>query len=136
LLELGTRVLGDPERLSRLLEICHNLPEVVVSGDQHLAFCIGKKTFAYYQDDHHGDGVVCINCKSTHERQRELVSRFPDRYLVPAYTGPRGWVALRLDLPEVDWKEVRSLLIEAYRLQAPRRLVGPSDCDPRQDPVL
>jgi hypothetical protein len=93
-----------------------------VSGDQHLTFRIRKKVFAYYLDDHHGDGLVSISCKSTLDRQAELVGRHPDRYYVPDYVGPRGWVALRLDLPEVDWDEVAALVFAAYCIQAPRRL--------------
>jgi hypothetical protein len=119
---LGKRVLGDPERLTQLLHICNHLPEVDVSGDQHIALRIRKKTFAYYLDDHHGDGIVSICCKSTLDRQRELVRRHPDRYYVPDYVGPRGWVALRLDLPTIDWDDVESLVVAAYCLQAPRRL--------------
>jgi hypothetical protein len=115
-------VLGDPERLATLLNLCHAFPEVDVSGDQHIAFRVRKKTFAYYLDDHHGDGIVSICCKSTHDRQAKLVGHHPERYYVPDYVGHRGWVALRLDLPAVDWDEVASLLSAAYRLQAPRRL--------------
>ena len=99
----GKRVLGDPGRLALLLGICEELPEVETSGDQHIAFRVGKKTFAYYQDDHHGDGIVCLNCKSTRDRQAELVEGHPERYCVPDYVGTKGWVALRLDLTEVDW---------------------------------
>jgi hypothetical protein len=119
---LGKRVLGDAKRLARMLAICDALPEIEVSGDQHLALRIRKKTFAWYLDDHHGDGIVSICCKSTLARQRELVARHPDRYYVPDYVGPKGWVALRLDRPIVHWEEVAAVLIEAYRLQAPRRL--------------
>src|SRR5262249_52939026 len=119
---VGNRVLGDPERLAQLLDICEALPEIDVSGEQHIAFRIGKKTFAYYLDDHHGDGMVSICCKSTRERQAELVERHPGRYYVPDYVGPKGWVALRLDLPHVNWAEVTELKFAAYRLQAPRRL--------------
>jgi phosphoribosylglycinamide formyltransferase-1 len=119
---VGKRVLGDSKRLAQLLGICEALPEIKVSGDQHVAFRIRKKTFAYYLDDHHGDGIVSICCKSTFERQAELVGRHPSRYYVPDYVGPKGWVALRLDLPHVDWDEVAGLVFEAYRLQAPRRL--------------
>jgi phosphoribosylglycinamide formyltransferase-1 len=115
-------VLGDPDRLATLLNLCHGLPETDVSGDQHIAFRIRKKIFAYYLDDHHGDGIVSICCKSTLDRQAELVSRHPERYYVPDYVGPRGWVALRLDLADVAWDEVASLMSAAYRLQAPRRL--------------
>lgn len=119
---VGKRVLGDSERLERLLGICEGLPEIEVSGDQHVAFRIRKKTFAWYLDDHHGDGIVAICCKSTLARQAELVARHPDRYYVPDYVGPKGWVALRLDRKSVDWDEVAALLFAAYRLQAPRRL--------------
>jgi hypothetical protein len=119
---VGKRVLGDPERLALLLGICEALPEIDVAGDQHVAFRIRKKTFAYYLDDHHGDGIVSICCKSTPDRRDELVGRHPDRYYQPDYVGPKGWVALRLDLPEVDWDEVASLVFAAYRLQTPRRL--------------
>lgn len=51
---IGIRVLGDPERLAHVLRIAAELPEAEVSGDRHLALRIRKKTFAYYQDDHHG----------------------------------------------------------------------------------
>jgi hypothetical protein len=119
---IGKRVLADPNRVARLLAICQSLPEVDISGDQHLALRVGKKIFAYFLDDHHGDGIVSICCKSTLERQAELVARHPKKYYVPAYVGPRGWVALRLDLAKVDWDEVAGLVFAAYRMQAPRRL--------------
>jgi hypothetical protein len=114
--------LGDPARLARLLELCQPLPEVDLSGEPHIAFKIRKKTFAYYLDNHHGDGIVSICCKSTLDHQRALVDRHPDRYFVPSYVGHQGWVGLRLDLPQVDWSEVQELVFAAYRLQAPRRL--------------
>jgi phosphoribosylglycinamide formyltransferase-1 len=122
-MDVGKRVLGDPERLARLIEICEALPGVEAWGDQHIAFKVRKKTFAYYQDDHHQDGIVSFCCKSTLDRQAELVGRLPMRYFVPDYVGPRGWLALRLDLPEVDWDEVSGLAFAAYRLQAPKRLI-------------
>ncbi len=41
---------------------------------------------------------------------------------MPAYIGPRGWVALRLDIPGVDWNEVAELIRGSYRLVAPQKL--------------
>lgn len=116
------QALGDPARRARLLEICNGLPEIDISGEEHLALRVCGKTFAYYLDDHHGDGIVSVCCKSTRDQQRELVTRHPDRYYAPAYVGPKGWVALRLDLPQLAWDEVADLVFDAYRLQAPRRL--------------
>jgi hypothetical protein len=40
--------LGDSSRLLHLLKLCQSLPEVYLSGDPHIAFRVGKKTFAYY----------------------------------------------------------------------------------------
>jgi phosphoribosylglycinamide formyltransferase-1 len=118
-------VLGDPARLKKLLQLAESLPEVVVElvGEQHLAFKVRKKTLAWYLDSHHGDGIVCLCAKSTLARQAELVAAHPDRYLVPAYVGHQGWVSLRLDQPDLDWGEVTALLLAAYRMQAPKKLV-------------
>ena len=55
------------------------------------------------------------------------MSSDPARFYVPAYLGARGWTALRLDIGKPDWAEVRELLTDAYRLQAPRRLVAQLD---------
>ena len=41
---------------------------------------------------------------------------------MPAYIGPRGWVALRLDIPGVDWNEVSDLVRGSYRLVVPQKL--------------
>jgi hypothetical protein len=118
----GRKPSRDGERRAKLLGFCEALPEIDVSGEQHLAFRVRKRTFAYYLNDHHGDGIVSICCKADGVQQQDLVARAPERYYVPAYLGARGWVALRLDLPEVDWGEVVRLLFNAYRMQAPRRL--------------
>jgi hypothetical protein len=112
----------DRERLAKLLGLCEALPEIDVSGDQHRALRVRGKTFAYYLNDHHGDGIVSICCKATVPHQQDLIARDPEAYYVPAYLGPKGWVALRLDLPRIDWGEVVDLVFNAYRLQAPRRL--------------
>ena len=42
---------------------------------------------------------------------------------VPAYIGPRGWIALRLDRGKVDWDEVTEMVTGSYRQIAPARLV-------------
>ncbi len=47
----------------------------------------------------------------------------PARFYLPAYIGPRGWVALRLDGGQVDWDEVAELVVGSYRLIAPKRLL-------------
>jgi phosphoribosylglycinamide formyltransferase-1 len=114
------------QRLERLVELCKALPEseVDVAGEQHLAFRIRKRIFAYYLFDHHGDGKIAFCCKSSLSDQRRFVKEDPVSFFVPPYLGPKGWIALRLDLDEVDWETVSDLVRRAYQDLAPRKLAA------------
>jgi len=112
-------------RLVRLTKICLAFPQVTrkILG-RHAGFLVGKRTFAYFLNDHHGDGIVAVTCKALPGDNVALVAAQPDRFYLPAYIGPRGWVALRLDVGKVDWEEVRELVLGGYRLVAPKRLAA------------
>ncbi|MEM1180335.1 MAG: MmcQ/YjbR family DNA-binding protein [Acidobacteriota bacterium] len=89
----------------------------------------GRRTFASFADNHHGDGRVAVWVKSTFEEQEARVEVDPETYFVPPYLGPSGWVGCRLDR-DPDWAEVEALLLAGYRLVAPKRalrLVETSD---------
>ena len=86
----------------------------------------GKKTFASFHDNHHGDGRVALWCKATFESQAELVEMNPDVFFVPPYAGPSGWVGIQLDR-KVDWAMVEGLLEAGYRLVAPKRALKQLD---------
>jgi len=90
----------------------------------HAAFLIGKKNFAYFLYDHHGDGIVGVTCKLLPGDNARLVAADPKRFYMPAYIAPKGWVALRLDVGEVDWDEVKGLISGSYQLIAPKRLAA------------
>ena len=111
-------------RLSRLLKRAAKLPEVEISGDQHKSFRIRRKNFAYYLNDHHGDGIVSLCCKASLEEQADLVEADSDKYYIPSYVGAKGWVAIRLDRSRVDWPQVDALLVNANRAQAPKMLAA------------
>jgi len=113
-------------RRTRLVNICESLPEVSVevAGESHLAFRIRKRIFAYYLFDHHGDGIIAFTCKSSMSEQRRLVKDDPITFFVPAYLGSKGWIAIRLDLDEVDWDTVTDLARRAYQELAPRKLAA------------
>jgi hypothetical protein len=112
-------------RRSHLIQICESLPEVTVEPlHEHLKISIRKKTLAYYQFDHHGDGMISLACKSNHNDQRRLIRTDPETFFVPDYLGARGWLGIRLDLPEVDWDAVTDGLRQAYRDLAPKRLAA------------
>jgi len=112
-------------RLTRLTRICLAMPEATreLMG-RHAGFCVRNKKFAYFLDDHHGDGIVGITCKVLPGDNRALIASNPARFYMPAYVGSKGWVGLRLDVGEVDWEEVEELVTHSYRLVAPKRLAA------------
>ncbi len=114
---------AEDKRLTRLTKIALELSETSrqVFGS-HAQFLVRKKTFAYFLDNHHGDGIVGVTCKVLPGENKALVEAQPDRFYMPAYVGPRGWVALRLDRGKIDWDEVKDLLVASYSLMAPKKL--------------
>ena len=120
-----TETPSEDPRLSRLTEICLALPEATRQrSGSHADFLVRKKTFAYYLDDHHGDGIVAVTCKVLPGDNSALVAAQPAKFYLPAYIGPEGWVALRLDVGEIDWDEVTELVVGSYRQVAPKRLAA------------
>ena len=114
---------AEEPRLTRVTEIALALPEATrkIHGS-HAQFLVRKKTFAYFLDNHHGDGIVAVTCKVFPGDNKALVAAQPRRFYLPDYLASKGWVALRLDLGRVDWSEVRDLLLSSYALIAPKRL--------------
>ncbi len=106
-----------------MIRICESLPDVAVARmGEHVRFQVRNKTFAWYTHDEHGDGHIALVCKAEPGEQQALIAMDPDRFYKPAYLGPRGWVAARLDVDKLDWSEIAELALEAYRLVAPKRL--------------
>jgi predicted DNA-binding protein (MmcQ/YjbR family) len=117
-----------PRRVQQILEklsdICVALPEVErrdVNG--HADYRVRGKVFAYFLNNHHGDNIVSVCCKSALGENVDRASREPARFYLPPYIGPRGWFGLRLDGEAIDWSEVRNLVELSYRLVAPKRLM-------------
>ena len=116
--------------LKRVEQICQELAEATSQRHgSHAALLVRKKTFAYYLDNHHGDGIVAIACKVAPGDNQLLAQAQPERFYLPAYIASRGWVALRLDRGEIDWDEVRELLCDSYRRIAPKRLAATVSLD-------
>ena len=115
----------EDERLVRLTKICLALPQTEreIQG-VHASFKVKKKVFAYFLNDHHGDGIVGVVCKVLPGDNAALIKADPKRFYMPAYVGPRGWVGLRLDVGKVDWGEVQELMVGSYQLTAGKRLGG------------
>ena len=115
----------EDRRFTRLTKICLAMPEAETCRQgSHASFLVKKKTFAYFLNNHHGDGIVAVTCKVLPGDNHALVAAQPERFYLPAYLAHKGWVALRLDAGEVDWDEVAELISCGYRLVAPKRLAA------------
>src|ERR1700689_1204065 len=113
------------ERLRALTDICLSLPETRREDkESHSAFLVGKKTFAYYLNNHHGDNIISMCCKVLPGENGFLVESGPGRFYLPAYIGSRGWIGLRMDLATLNWTEVKELIRGSYIQTAPKRLVS------------
>lgn len=112
-------------RLAKIAAICSALPESVRADmGSHAQFTVRKKTFAYFLNNHHGDGIVSICTRAFPGENKELIAAHPRKFYLPAYIGPRGWVARRLDRGKVDWEEVRDLITASYLQAAPKKLAA------------
>ena len=118
-----------PRPLVRLRKLCLALPdahEVEAWGEP--TFRVRNKLFAMFASaaNHHGGGRHSVWCKAAPGNQQFMVRDSPDRFFVPPYVGPSGWIGIYLD-GDVDWAEVGELLRDSYRLIAPKRLVAALD---------
>lgn len=136
--QLYSRVLADyvtRERqpdwlLNHVREIALALPqaeEAKAHGLANFGIVKGRK-FAWFTDDHHGDGVIAVLVKTAGpEEQAMLIEQDASLYFSPAYFGPSGWIGIRLDGGDVDWDMVESRIRASWRSIAPRKLMGLMD---------
>ncbi len=111
--------------LDRLRGLCLALPETTerLSHGEPAWFVRDKKTFVMYADHHHDDRVG-FWCAAGPGVRDALLASDPDRYFYPPYVGHRGWLGVRLDVPDVDWAEIDEIVTDAYRVIAPKSLVA------------
>lgn len=110
----------------RVRELAMALPEadeVISHGMPCFGIVKGKK-FAYFTEDHHGDGKIALLVKiSGGGEQAALIELDEDRYYRPAYFGD-GWVGIRLDLGDTDWDAIGEWLRKSWLAVAPKKLAG------------
>jgi len=110
--------------LTRVRKICLGLPEAYEKiAWSTPTFRVGKKQFAMFTDNHHGDGRTALWCKAAPGVQEELVGADPERFFRPPYVGPAGWIGIRLDRG-LDWDVVAGLVREGYLEVAPKKLAA------------
>ena len=107
-------------RLDRLRRVCLALPETseVVAWEDHPTFRVRDKIFVIASES-----ADSISLKATKDDQEALVATHP-RVSVAAYVGRYGWVTVDLTGKGLDWAMVEDLVLESYRLVAPKRLAA------------
>jgi hypothetical protein len=116
---------ADPlARVRRIVAALPQTSEKISHGSP--TFWGGKKTFASFHANHHGDGRIAVWVKAPDGAQEALVESDPEQFFVPPYVGPSGWVGIRLDR-RPDWGVVAGLLEQGWRLVAPRRALAERD---------
>jgi predicted DNA-binding protein (MmcQ/YjbR family) len=107
-----------PGALDRMREICLALPdtkETLTWGKPH--FRVGEKIFAGFGEE---NGKAVIGFKLTMSHAHSIIEN--PRFWPAPYVGHDGWVSM--DTTSVDdWVQVRELVLESYRLIAPKRTV-------------
>jgi hypothetical protein len=121
---VGKQILQGQARASieMLAEICDDLPECEITGDQHHKMTVAGKTMGWHTVDHHGDGRISLSLRAQRGENEVLVASDPNKFFMPPYVAHHGYVGVFLDRPNVDWDEVRELVTDAYLLAAPKRL--------------
>jgi hypothetical protein len=112
------------DELAVLRGVCMGLPAVEerMSHGEPAGFAAGKRLFATLADHHHDDRLAFLCAADPGERDA-LVASAPDRFFVRPYVGHRGWLGMWLDVP-FDAHELREVVVDAYRLVAPKRLLA------------
>jgi predicted DNA-binding protein (MmcQ/YjbR family) len=107
--------------IQKLREICLALPEAteqVFGGHTSATFRVREKIFAM-ENGH--EGRIAFTCKAPPGAQHILVGSDPDRFFVPPYVGPKGWIGMCIN-GAVDWGLVADLVTDSYRMTAPKRV--------------
>jgi predicted DNA-binding protein (MmcQ/YjbR family) len=108
------------DALTKMREICLALPdtkETLTWGEPH--FRVGDKIFAGYGEK---EGQASIGFKLAMLHAEAVIHEDP-RFTRAPYVGHKGWVSM--DATRVkDWEEVRPLILESYRLIAPKKTLA------------
>jgi hypothetical protein len=117
--------VADETSLGRVREICLALPEATekpFGGHTAPTWRVRDKIFAMRGGEYEGEEPA-LWCKAPPGAQDVLVGADPERFFVPPYVGHNGWVGVRLDVPPVDWGIIAELVMDSYRMTAPKRLM-------------
>jgi hypothetical protein len=107
--------------LMQVRKICAALPDTTEKLSHGApTFFVGKKVYVMFVNNHHDDGHLALWIPAAKGQQELMIADAPEIYFRPPYVGCRGWVGV--ELPRVSEEQLASLIREAWRLIAPKRL--------------
>ncbi|MBZ5618185.1 MAG: MmcQ/YjbR family DNA-binding protein [Acidobacteriia bacterium] len=111
----------DGEPIRRVRRICSAMPESTEKlSHGEPTFFVRKKVFAMFANNHHDDGRIAVWIPAPPGLQAMLIADAPETFFKPPYVGVRGWVGIELD--RIGDEELASLIRDAWRLVAPKKL--------------
>ncbi|HZU29159.1 MAG TPA: MmcQ/YjbR family DNA-binding protein [Bryobacteraceae bacterium] len=114
------RLADAEEQLARLRRLCSGLPQTTEKlSHGEPTFFNGKRVYAMFDNNHHGDGHVAVWVPAAPGVQENLVATRPRVFFRPPYVGVRGWVGIELD--RIDDEELLEYLSQAWRLVGPKK---------------
>src|SRR5262249_9472180 len=124
--------VGMADPVARLRAICLALPAVSEKASHgEAAWFVGAgktpKQFVSTDDHHHGADWLAFWCAAPPGAQEALIATDAEQFFRPPYVGHRGWVGVRIDLPDLDWVEIDEIVRDAYRQVAPKTLAAQLD---------
>lgn len=111
------------KQIERVRRICLSLPgtwEKISHGEP--TWFVGKKVFAMFSNNHHGDGHVAVTVPAAIGIQELLIKKWPLKFYRPPYVGVRGWVGIEVD--RISDKELAQHVHEAWKLIASPKLLS------------
>lgn len=120
--------LSYDEALELLREICNGFPEMSerLSHGSPSFFVREKRVVVSVHPAGHYYDAVSLWAPAPEGVQGQLVDAEPERFYVPPYVGPSGWIGLRLDI-DADPDEIAAIVEDSYRKVAPKTLVKQLD---------
>lgn len=119
--------------LHRLRRICLMLPEAAEKISHGRPNFFTKKVFAIFGGSLKGEHFAPVARRALlflpDQTEHDALVQ-DERFFVPAYLGPSGWLGLTFhgfEVDDVDWAEIGELVDMSYRNTAPARLVRELD---------
>ena len=110
------------QQIERVRQICLTFPETVErpSHGEPTFFVRGKKSFAMFANNHHGDGRIAVWLPASPGLQEVLVETQPETFFKPPYVGVRGWIGIELN--QISDEDLQFYIRSGWYLIAPKKL--------------